>query len=123
MSPAKGDPYVISREGPITRIDFFRHPSQKEMLELVARMEATADSSLRLYVLIEAEILLSTADVKEGAALARTTSNQPERIAIVAPGEVTHSISRVFKVFRESSTTKMQVFRELDEARRWLLAD
>jgi hypothetical protein len=123
MSTARGESYVISREGPVTRIDFFRPPDYKEMLDLLARLEATADSSLRLYVMIEAEILLSTAEVKEGAELARVTSNQPERIAIVAPGEITYSISRIFKVLRESSATKMEVFRDLDEARRWLLAD
>jgi hypothetical protein len=93
------------------------------MLDLLARLDETADSSRRLYVMIEAEILLSTAAVKEGAEFARATSNQPERIAIVAPGEITYSISRIFKLLRESATTKMRVFRDLDEAHRWLLAD
>ena len=123
MSPEKTASYKITREGAITRIDFTRHPSQKEMLDLLAQLEDLENSALRLYVLIDAEILLSTTEVKEGAEVARSLSNQPERIAVVAPGEVTYSISRIFKVFRESSATKIQVFRDLDEARRWLLAD
>lgn len=123
MSPEKTASYTITREGVITRIDFTRHPSQKEMLDLLVQLEEVENSSLRLYVMIDAEILLSTAEVKEGAEIARSMANQPERIAIVAPREITYSISRVFKVFRESPTTEMQVFRDLDEARRWLLAD
>ena len=123
MSPEKTASYEITREGAITRVDFTRHPNQKEMLDLLLQLEDLEDSALRLYVMIDAEILLSTAEVKEGAEFARTLANQPKRIAIVAPREITYSISRIFKVFRESSTTETQVFRDLDEARRWLLAD
>jgi hypothetical protein len=76
-----------------------------------------------MYVMIDAEIMLSTADVKEGAEFALGLKNQPRRIAVVAPGSITYGISRIFKVFRESAETKIRVFREIDEARDWLRSD
>jgi hypothetical protein len=120
---ARGDSYVITREEAITRIDFKRNPDSEEMVALLATLDEMKDTALRMYVMIEAEVLLSTAEVREGADTARSFSNQPTRVAIVAPGDITYGISRIFKVFRESDSTQLQVFRELDEARGWLLSD
>ena len=115
--------YKIAREGRIVRIDFKRSPSIEEVRELLLELESLDDSRLRMYVMIEAEILLSTADIREGAARAVAAGNQPERIAVVAPGDISYGISRIYKVFRENDHTRQQVFRTLEEARAWLLED
>lgn len=120
---AKADSYIVSRENDIVRIDFTRSPDRDSLIELLERLSETENSELRMYVMIEAEIFLSTTEVKEGADVARELKNQPRRIAVVAPGDITYGISRIFKVFRESRETEFKVFRELDEARRWLRSE
>lgn len=115
--------YKISREGRIVRVDFKRSPSLEDLVALLGEMERLEDSSLRMYVTQDAEILLSTADIRAGAEQALAAGNQPSRIAMVAPGDITYGISRIFKVFRETDQTEGQVFRTLDEARAWLLRE
>jgi hypothetical protein len=120
---AKSDAYVISQEEGFMQIEYRRNPTGKEMLEQAARLDEMEDSARRLYVMIDADILLSTAEVKEGAEFGKSMKNQPERIAVVAAGDITYGISRIFKVFRESADTRLQVFRELEAAKEWLLSD
>ena len=121
--PPKGPTYVIEREDDIVRVDYKRSPQPEDMYELLDQLGEMEDSELRMYVMIDAEILLSTAEVREGAEYAREKKNQPRRIAVVAPGDITYGISRIFKVFRESQETELQVFRSLDDAREWLRSD
>ena len=120
MNAVKDASYVISRENGIVRIDFRRSPNREEVLNLAEELNAIEDASLRLYVIVDANILLSTAEVKEGAEYAKSLDRQPDRIAVVAPNDISHGISRLFKVFRESPETELQVFRTLEEARAWL---
>ncbi len=112
--------YMITREDDIVRVDFLGSPERDDMVALMDELGNMPNSSLRLYVMIKAEILLSTAEVREGADIARSYEYQPSRIAVVAPGSITYGISRIFKVFRESDNTEFSVFRELEEARNWL---
>lgn len=118
----KAGTYIISREQTILRIDFKRSPDRKTMIQLLEQLSELENSELRMYVMIDAEILLSTAEVREGAEYAREMKNQPRRVAVVAAGEITYGISRIFKVFRESGETELMVFREIDQARDWLLS-
>jgi hypothetical protein len=120
---ARTPTWEISREGDITRIDFNQSPSREEMLDLMDELDRMDGSDRRLYVMVKAELLLSTAEVREGAQVARSSNNQPSRIAMVAPGNITYGISRIFKVFRESEDTAFAVFRDIDEARDWLNSD
>lgn len=120
---AKADCFFISREDDIVRIDYTRNPDREELMELMERLSGMENAELRMHVMIDAEIMLSTAEVREGAEVAGQLKRQPRRIAIVAPGNISYGISRIFKVFRESNETEFEVFRELDEARRWLRAD
>ena len=120
---AKGDAYTVGRDGDIVRIDYRRTPTREEMLALASELDAMDNSARRLYVMIDTEILLSTADVREGAEYAKSLVNQPTRIAVVARGDITYGISRIFKVFREGPETALQVFRGLEEAKAWLLED
>ena len=112
--------YTITREDDIVRIDYRRNPHNEEMLELLEQLSEMENSELRMYVMLDAEILLSTNEVREGAEYARKLKNQPRRIAVVAKSELTYSISRIFKVFRESQDTELMVFRDVDAARDWL---
>ena len=120
MNAARDASYVISRENGIVRIDFRRSPNREEVLHLALELNAIEDATRRLYVIVDADILLSTAEVKEGAEYAKSLDRQPDRIAVVAPNDISHGISRIFKVFRESPETEMEVFRTLEEARAWL---
>ena len=119
---AAGPIYSISRDGDIVRIEFLRSPEREDMVALMEELGGLENSELRLYVMVQAEILLSTAEVRDGADIARSYENQPRKIAVVAPGNITYGISRIFKVFRESDETEFAVFRELDEAKAWLLS-
>ncbi|MDJ0879753.1 MAG: hypothetical protein QNI86_14140 [Halieaceae bacterium] len=112
--------YEISRDDDIVQIEFLQSPEKDDLVALMEELEQMPDSSLRLYLMIKAEILLSTAEVRNGADIARSRQNQPSKIAVVAPGNITYGISRIFKVFRESESTEFAVFRELEEARDWL---
>ena len=114
--------WEITREGKILRIEFVRSPDRDDMLELMDKLDTLENSELRMFVMERAEMLLSTAEVREGAEVARALVNQPRRIAVVAPGSISYGISRIFKVFRESEDTEFEVFRELDAARDWLLS-
>ena len=113
--------HQITRDGPIVRIEFLTSPNQEDMLKLMTELGGLADSELRMYIMEKAEMLLSTAEVREGAEVARKIENQPQRIAVVAPGEISYGISRIFKVFRESEGTALEVFRDEQSAKAWLL--
>ena len=115
------DIYRISRDGPIVQIEFVSSPEREDMLALMEELGQLADSELRMFVMEKAEMLLSTAEVREGAEIALALHNQPRKIAVVAPGNISYGISRIFKVFRENDATELQVFRDKDEARTWLL--
>lgn len=91
------------------------------MLDLMDALDTLENSELRMYVMERAEMLLSTADIREGAEVARALTLQPRRIAVVAPGSISYGISRIFKVYRESENTEFEVFREETEAKAWLL--
>lgn len=114
-------PWEISRDGNIVRIDFLSSPDRQDMLDLMDALDTLENSELRMFVMEKAPILLSTAEVREGAEIAKAMANQPRRIAVVAPGEITFGISRIFKVYRESENTEFEVFREETEAKAWLL--
>ena len=48
---------------------------------------------------------------------------QPSRFAIVAPGDLTYGLGRMYAVYRETdrrSTKTVRVFRSMDEAVAWL---
>ncbi|MEM0953871.1 MAG: hypothetical protein AAGI24_06995 [Pseudomonadota bacterium] len=115
--------YEISREGPVTRIEFLQSPERDDLLALISDLAELEDSQLRLYVFLQTELLATTADMRAAAGVAREGNRQPDRVAIVAPGNVTYTITRVFKVFRESEITTLAIFRDLEEARAWLVSD
>lgn len=115
--------YEISQEGGVTRIEFNLSPSKAEMMALMEELASLEGSERRMYVMEKAEILLSTADVREGAEVARKKQSQPRRIVVVAPGSITYGISRIFKVFRESEDTELAIFRDEDAGREWLLSE
>jgi hypothetical protein len=112
--------YEISSEDGILRVDFLRSPEREDLVALMDEMESMEHCALRLYVVIKAEILLSTAIVRQAAEDAQAYSHQPSKIAVVAPGSISYGISRIYKVFRETDETEFDVFRDLDEARAWL---
>lgn len=114
--------YEIRREGEIVCVEFIQSPEKDDMVAVIEELDKMPNSSLRLYLMVKAEILLSTSEVRDGADIARKAENQPSKIAVVAPGNITYGISRIFKVFRESEDTEFSVFREIDEARDWLLS-
>lgn len=113
--------YKISRDGPVVRIEFISSPDRETMLALMRELDQLENSRLRMFVIQKSEMLLSTAEVREGAEVARALENQPSKIAVVAPGNISYGISRIFKVFRESEATLLEVFREESAARAWLL--
>jgi hypothetical protein len=121
MRREQATPWEITRDGDIVRIEFLASPSRQDMLDLMDALDTLENSELRMYVMQQAEMLLSTADVRVGAEVARALTNQPRRIAVVAPGEISYGISRIFKVYRESEDTQFEVFREEAEAKAWLL--
>ncbi len=115
--------YKITHDEGITRVDFSRNPTKDEMYKLLDILADMPDTKRRLFVMEKAEVLLSTAEVREGAEFARKKQNQPSRVAMVAAGSITYGISRIFKVFRESEQTQFGVFRDVDEALEWLKSD
>ena len=76
--------YEISQDGGVTRIEFNLSPSKAEMMTLMEELASLEGSERRMYVMEKAEILLSTADVREGAEVARKKQSQPRRIVVVA---------------------------------------
>jgi hypothetical protein len=114
--------WEIYRDGEIVRIEFVSSPEREDMLALMDALDTLEHSELRMFVMEKAEMLLSTAEVREGAEVARALVHQPRKIAVVAPGSISYGISRIFKVFRESEETEFEVFRDLDEAKAWLLS-
>jgi hypothetical protein len=45
----------------------------------------------------------------------------PSRSAIVAPSDRAYGMSRMFEVFAEESSIDVRVFRDFDEAKRWVV--
>ena len=54
-------------------------------------------------------------------ALAKATPNVPgAKRAIVVASEVAFGMARMFQIIREDAPEEVRVFRDIDEARRWL---
>ena len=94
-----------------------------ELATMMEELNSLEGSELRMYVVEKTEILLSTADARVGAKVARSEQIQPRRIGVVAPGSITHGISRIFKVLRQSADTEIAIFRDEGAAREWLLSE
>ncbi len=117
--------YSITQSGSITRIEFNASPTLQDMLDVVAALAELSGSELRLFVFEKAELLVTTAEVRDTAGIARSQGNQPRRVALAAPGSVSNSnsILRIFKVFREREGTEIAIFANVAEAEAWLLSN
>ena len=81
-------------------------------------------SDRRLWDLREAQLTLSAHDVETLARTGRSyDAGRPARLAIVAVQDLGFGLSRIHEVYRKSETTQVRVFRDIDDARRWLLED
>jgi hypothetical protein len=64
-------------------------------------------------------IFADSTEESESEALARDTGDAA-KVAIVAAVDVVYGLFRVFEVYRESKDFAVRVFRDFDEAQRWL---
>ncbi|MDX1648269.1 MAG: hypothetical protein R3263_00310 [Myxococcota bacterium] len=53
----------------------------------------------------------------------KADAGEPGRVAIVAASDLAFGLSRMYQAFRSESMSEICVFRELEEARRWLGLD
>ncbi|MGI9591984.1 MAG: STAS/SEC14 domain-containing protein [Myxococcota bacterium] len=64
----------------------------------------------------------STDTLRRVADIFRKYERQPElvKVAFIAASDAAYGIARMYQAFRAESSADMRVFREADEARRWL---
>ena len=107
----------------IARITVWGKPTIEEMMDVLQRLTAEGAfvTSKRLWDVRGATGVLTSDEMEQlaRAALARDNGGAA-RVAIVAAVDVVYGLSRVFEVYRESKDVTVQVFRDLDEALRWL---
>ena len=75
----------------------------------------------RLWDLREATLGMTSAELEQLAHDGQDREGpEPSRAAVVASGDLEFGLSRLFEVYRASDSTSIAVFRDLDEAARWL---
>ena len=63
---------------------------------------------------------LSTGDIQQIAAYAKSLKLSPGKVAIVAPDDLTFGFFRMYEVYRQEDQIKLNVFRSEQEAIDWL---
>ncbi len=82
----------------------------------------TPDAALpRLWDLSAASADLTRDELRRIAELAQREEHSPRRIAFVVSDDLAFGQTRIFGVFRETSHTEVQVYRDTASARHWLL--
>ena len=113
----------IDDAGGFARITIWGKPSIEEMMDVLQRLTAQGAfvTSKRLWDVRQATGVLTSDEMEQlaRAALARDTGGAA-KVAIVAAVDVVYGLSRVFEVYRESQDVEVRVFRDLDDAQRWL---
>jgi hypothetical protein len=107
----------------IARITLWGKPTIEEMMDVLGRLTAkgTFLTSKRLWDVRDATSTLTSDEMEKlaRAALARDTGGSA-RVAIVTDVDVVYGLSRVFEVYRQSNDVEVRVFRDSEEAERWL---
>jgi hypothetical protein len=112
--------YTITVTDQVVRVDFHAQPTVDMVIEIQAQVASEHPGLRRLYCLGGFKLLLTTAELQEVAAHARSFANQPDRLAIVAEDVVSFEAGRIHRLFRESDGAEEQIFRTVDKAMAWL---
>ena len=112
--------YSLTLQGDTTRIDFHENPTVDLLKHIIEEIHKLRPTPKRLWVLEEADLLLTTKEVRELAEHSRTLDERPARVAVVAKRDVSYGTSRIHRVYRQSADTTVNVFRTLEEAEAWL---
>ena len=97
------------------------------LANLMAVLDAVSKDGIyvharRLWDLSECSIELSSDDLRSLAVSGKNRDLSKSRVAFVASSDLTFGLARMHEVFREHSGFSSKVFRDEDEAIRWLVA-
>ena len=117
--------YQLDREFPLIRTRCTGNVTFAEMVDHFRELERDASLPARLDVLLDLTEMRSIPASDQLKAVSGEIEHLQHRLrwgscAIVASRDVLFGMSRIFRVFAEAHFANSNVFRELDEAERWL---
>lgn len=115
---------VITYEGDgLYVLDVNRCNTFSDLESAVINSETLTDSVLELWDMSEIDIDLTYGEIARLADAAKAKKHRPHKSAVVASGDLAFGLMRIFSAYGSEAAVEIEVFRTLEEARRWLLAD
>jgi hypothetical protein len=112
--------YTITVSDQVVRVDFQAQPTVEMVIEIQSQVANEHPGLRRLYCLHGFKLLLTTAELQQVAAHARSFPQQPDRMAIVAEDPVSFEAARVHRLFRETGEAEERIFNTVEKAMVWL---
>jgi len=115
----------FSVEGDITIIRFSRQPVIEENKAVLDELAHNYPQQLRLWDMRDIVIDQGQIELRDIARHAAETFTNDSRAAFVADDDLTFGTLRMFEVYSEqqSGQPRSRVFRSIEEAKDWLLAE
>ena len=116
-------PFTINISNDILTVRFYQEPSKEDIHKALIEISEKHTITKRLWDFSEVKFDLSQDQLKDIANLAKNLFSQPSKVAMVASKDLSFGVSRIYEVFREDNRTEVKVFRNVEDARRWLMND
>lgn len=114
--------FHIERLDTVLVIRLIEPCSVDDILEAIDEVAAYPASYARLWD-ISVGVDFDNDELKEIAGYGKQRLDYPARVAIVAPGDLSFGLMRVFEVYREKEDLEFRVFRDEAQALVWLRED
>jgi len=115
--------YSISTTNNITFIQLFRKLNLSEISALFEELQQSNPTDLRLWDISSSDVSFTDEQIKTIAAIGKTQTHLPSKVALVAPSDYDVGIAGVFEVFKETKEIDIKVFRDKSKAEQWLLGE
>ncbi len=117
--------YQFDREFPLVRTRCAGDVTFAEVMSHFRELERDASLPARLDVLLDLTEMRSIPESDQLRSVASEVEHLQQRVkwgscAIVASSDVLFGMSRIFRVFAQAHFANSNVFREIDQAERWL---
>ncbi len=113
--------FTIESQDGIVHLQFSGQPTLQEIMAAFQDLNALADSQLRLWNFPDG-LNLTAEELQDIADFTARQTPQPQRVAIVTAQDLAYGLMRMFQAYRqEGGHSSIRVYRNLDDARRFLL--
>ena len=113
--------YKIEKVNDIAIISFSSAPTFDDAIDVIDNLKDNSIYHLRLWDFSKILFDFNTEEIQQIASYGKLRFTEKNRIALVAPQDISFGILRMFEAYRDQNTFSVaRVFRTKDEALKWL---